>query len=492
MIGNVEHFVDDDSAYLAWLADHPSGYVINTGRTPSAAYLMLHRADCHAIAGVAARGSTFTGDYSKVCGSQEELQAFATELGGSAKPCGMCMARQRRPRDEVPSGSRYSPLRSYLAGRGGNEVRMTFAEVEELVGRLPDSARLHRAWWSNSSHVARAWQEAGWHLQSVSQAAEQVVFVRGATFRPSHGGNEDHVAQRAYVDAQVIAAIRAHHAPGRFDWAKLLRLIDELNDNYARGSTYAVHAVLRAILDHIPPLLGCSTFMAAVNNYPWSRTDKAYMKRLLDFRLQADDAMHRQISAQTDLLSPDDIPPRAWINRLLQECVSPSESHKAARQDQPAAAGPGQRSQDIASRPRAAPRQASASLLTRSSASQERAERIVIRLTHGGLKNSYVSLAKHLDFFPPTAIGAAKLQDGEGALLTLHFAGLSETVETDIDGRHTFFRRRDPWRKFFAYHRLVEGDSVAIERLSTYEYRIVPLVQREAGQRSSPHVSSPG
>jgi hypothetical protein len=32
---------------------------------------------------------------------------------------------------------------------------MTFAEVEELVGRLPDSARLHRAWWSNNSHVAR-------------------------------------------------------------------------------------------------------------------------------------------------------------------------------------------------------------------------------------------------------------------------------------------------------------------------------------------------
>jgi hypothetical protein len=36
---------------------------------------------------------------------------------------------------------------------------------------------------------------------------------------------------------------------------------------------------------------------------------------------------------------------------------------------------------------------------------REGAERIVIRLTQGGLKNYYVSLANHLDFFPAAAIG---------------------------------------------------------------------------------------
>jgi hypothetical protein len=353
---------------------------------------------------------------------------------------------------------------------------MTFAEVEELVGHLPDSARLHRAWWSNSSHVARAWHDAGWHLRSVNQAAGQVVFVRGAISGPSRDGKEHHAAQGAYVDGQVIAAIKARPAAGQFDWAKLLRLIDELNDNYVRGSTYAVHAVLRAILDHIPPLLGCATFRAAVNNYPWSRTDKAYMKRLLDFRLQADDALHRQISAQTDLLSLGDIPPRVWINRLLQECASPSGTLKIVQQDTVAAAGPRQWPQGNASRPSAMPGKASASLLTRGPVPLDRAEHIVIRVTQGGLKHDYVSLANDLDFFPAAAIGASKVRDGEGALLTLHFVGLPETVETDIDGKHKFFRRRDPWRKFFAHHRLVEGDRVTIERLSPYEYRVAPLI----------------
>jgi hypothetical protein len=310
----------------------------------------------------------------------------------------------------------------------------------------------------------------------VNQASEQVVFVRGTTSGPSRGGREHHAPQGAYVDAQVIAAIEAHHMPSRFDWAKLLRLIDELNDNYRRGSTYAVHAVLRAILDHVPPLLGCTSFKAAANNYPWTQTDKAYMKRLLDFRLQADDALHRQISAQTDLLGLGDIPPRAWINRLLQECASPSRTLQIVQQDTAGAAGPRQLPQDHASRPSAIPRRASASPLTGGPVPQERPERIVIRITQGGLKNDYVSLANHLDFFPTAAIGASTVQDGEGALLTLHLVGLPETVETDIAGKHKIFRRRDPWRKFFAHHRLVEGDRITVERLSPYEYRVAPLI----------------
>jgi hypothetical protein len=182
MIGRVEHFVDDDPAYLGWAADHPSGYVINTDRNPSAAYLMLHRANCHTVTGVPAKGSTFTCDYSKVCGSREELEAFAVELGGNLKPCGICITQQARPSGQRPRGSRYLPLRDYLAGRRDNEIRMSFAEVEELVGRLPDSARLHRAWWSNSSHVARAWRA----LPFTSRTFVPACPVSGSALRAGH------------------------------------------------------------------------------------------------------------------------------------------------------------------------------------------------------------------------------------------------------------------------------------------------------------------
>jgi hypothetical protein len=42
---------------------------------------------------------------------------------------------------QMPSGSKYLALRDYLAGCQDSEAEMSFSEVEELVGRLPASAR---------------------------------------------------------------------------------------------------------------------------------------------------------------------------------------------------------------------------------------------------------------------------------------------------------------------------------------------------------------
>jgi hypothetical protein len=124
-----------------------------------------------------------------------------------------------------------------------------------------------------------------------------------------------------YVDQQVIEAIKAKDGTSRFNVTKLLTLIDELNDNYGRGRTYASHMLLRAILDHVPPIWGQPHFDAAVSNYAWSRTDKKYVKRLQDFRAQGDDALHRQISADGDLLGFDDMPTSVCVDRLLLECA---------------------------------------------------------------------------------------------------------------------------------------------------------------------------
>ena len=97
--------------------------------------------------------------------------------------------------------------------------------------------------------------------------------------------------------------------------------IEELNDAHRGGTTYVGHSLLWANLDHIPPLLGCANFAAVANNCPWSQADKRYIRRLAEFRTQADDVLHRQISATADLLTIEDMPQRVTINRLLQECA---------------------------------------------------------------------------------------------------------------------------------------------------------------------------
>jgi hypothetical protein len=203
--GGVERFVDDDPGYREWLARHPEGFVINTGRTPAASYLMLHRAGCGTINGRPARGTTFTGDYAKICGSREELEGFARKLGGQPQPCGLCLNQSAQPPPQASAGGKYGPLCDYLAARTGTRVRMTFAEVEELVGRLPDSAHQHRAWWGNNGSTveAQAWLDAGWHVASVNQAAAEVVFARGSTGRAGSGRRPVTERPAPYVDVHL-------------------------------------------------------------------------------------------------------------------------------------------------------------------------------------------------------------------------------------------------------------------------------------------------
>jgi hypothetical protein len=322
MMAGMDRFVDDDPGYLHWLARHPDGFVINTGRTPSAAYLMLHRAGCGTITGRPARGTTFTGDYAKVCGDRQELEGFAHQLGGQAQPCGLCLS-QAAPQPQASSGGKYGPLHDHLVTCPGTRARMTFAEVEGLVGRLPDSAHRHRAWWGNNGSTveAQAWLDAGWQVESVNQAAREVVFARSTTRQAGRSRPSPADRLAPYIDPQVSASMAARAEELGLNPGKLVRLVAELNDNCSRGNAYAAHALLRAILDHIPPLLGCADFKAAANNYSWSRTDSRYAHRLLDFKLQADDALHRQISKRTDRLGIDDMPPKIWVNRILQECT---------------------------------------------------------------------------------------------------------------------------------------------------------------------------
>jgi hypothetical protein len=103
-------------------------------------------------------------------------------------------------------------------------------------------------------------------------------------------------------------------------------------------------------------------------------------------------------------------------------------------------------------------------------------DRIVITLTGGSIRQNYIVVRDHLDFFPANAVGKANEDDGQGAQLTLHYAGLPEPERTDIAGHpHLDFRRRRPIRRFFELHELQSGDKIAIEKQSDYEYRVVPL-----------------
>lgn len=84
-------FIDVDDAYLHWIDQNSTGFVVNSRRRPTSKYLILHRATCSHISGVA-RTNWTTDQYIKVCAADlKPLENWARdEVGGELKPCGVC------------------------------------------------------------------------------------------------------------------------------------------------------------------------------------------------------------------------------------------------------------------------------------------------------------------------------------------------------------------------------------------------------------------
>lgn len=78
--------------------------------------------------------------------------------------------------------SRYEGLRVYLSQRSEPVVRLSFADIENIIGGpLPASARRYRPWWANEqsgTHVhARSWLDAGRRTTNVDLNAATTDFV---------------------------------------------------------------------------------------------------------------------------------------------------------------------------------------------------------------------------------------------------------------------------------------------------------------------------
>jgi hypothetical protein len=78
--------------------------------------------------------------------------------------------------------SKYEALPQFLASTRGSMRRLSFSEIERVLGfKLPKSAYEYEAWWSNNptghSH-SRAWTEAGWRTEAVDLSGRKVTFQR--------------------------------------------------------------------------------------------------------------------------------------------------------------------------------------------------------------------------------------------------------------------------------------------------------------------------
>jgi hypothetical protein len=98
-----------------------------------------------------------------------------------------------------------------------------------------------------------------------------------------------------------------------------------------------------------------------------------------------------------------------------------------------------------------------------------------IELTQGNINSNHFYLRDVRSLFPADAFGGANAAH-KAHELTIDWGG-SEPAVTDIDTKKMIFRRRGWVREFFIAHRLAAGDSIGIEKVSDYSYRLFPIAR---------------
>ena len=127
--------------------------------------------------------------------------------------------------------------------------------------------------------------------------------------------------EAGYVNEDRLEALRK--LPNdRFDLSKLVRLCEELNSSYASGNYFATGMLVRAIIDHVPPIFGFDRFRQVVANYSGTRSFGEAMRGLdLLFRKMADQYLHEVVRSREELPNNTQVDFRQALDLLLGEVV---------------------------------------------------------------------------------------------------------------------------------------------------------------------------
>ncbi|MDU8885204.1 hypothetical protein RXV94_03465 [Yeosuana sp. MJ-SS3] len=132
--------------------------------------------------------------------------------------------------------------------------------------------------------------------------------------------NNETTQNKEFVSNSRLDELRALSS-SNFDFKKLIRLCEELNDNFSRGNYFSVGALGRAILDHIPPLFNVSTFTQVVGNHGGKSFKKNMENLEKSLRNIADGYLHLPIRKKEVLPNSVQVNFSQDLDVLLAEIV---------------------------------------------------------------------------------------------------------------------------------------------------------------------------
>lgn len=111
----------------------------------------------------------------------------------------------------------------------------------------------------------------------------------------------------------------------KFDFSKLIRLCEELNNAYRSESYLSVGMIGRTILHHIPPLFGLKNFDEVASNYGGPKDHRSFKGSMAHLAVSlkniADGLLHTQIRKKETLPFDTQVDFRQDLDNLLGEIV---------------------------------------------------------------------------------------------------------------------------------------------------------------------------
>lgn len=130
--------------------------------------------------------------------------------------------------------------------------------------------------------------------------------------------------EKIYVSSERIEELR-QLSTTKFDLTKLIRLCEELNSSNRMQNWFAVGALVRAIIDHIPPIFNYKNFSEVANNYSApgkARSFKPSMDHLENsMRKISDSFLHSQITKSETLPNEMQVDCKRDLDVLLEEVI---------------------------------------------------------------------------------------------------------------------------------------------------------------------------
>lgn len=124
-----------------------------------------------------------------------------------------------------------------------------------------------------------------------------------------------------FVDNERLKELRRIQS-AKFDLTRLIKLCEEANKNYVSGSYLSTAMLVRAILDHIPPIFELRSFSEVANNYKGSKSFKQCASHLENSsRKIADAYLHEQIRSKETLPNKTQVNFSSDLDMILAEII---------------------------------------------------------------------------------------------------------------------------------------------------------------------------